>query len=194
MLKLEDFIIKENIRKDGYINKSTLYKVYCVCCNIDRGYLTTSRYKSKPLCIKCSTNTKSHKEKLSKNHWSKKGLEPHNKGQKQPFAELHDKIRVNLRNRLNKAIIGDFKSGSAVSDLGCSIKEFKAYLESKFKPGMTWDNWARDGWHIDHIVPLASFDLSNISQLKEACHYTNLQPLWAIDNLKKSDKVNTGII
>jgi len=54
---------------------------------------------------------------------------------------------------------------------------------------MTWDNWTLDGWHIDHIKPLASFDLTDRKQLLEACHYTNLQPLWAKDNLTKNDKI-----
>lgn len=98
------------------------------------------------------------------------------------------KLRNSLRNRLNIAIKKNVKSGSSVNDLGCSISELKAYLESKFQPGMSWDNWSRDGWHIDHIIPLSSFDLSNTEELKKACHYTNLQPMWAKDNLSKSNK------
>lgn len=50
---------------------------------------------------------------------------------------------------------------------------------------MTWDNWAPKGWHVDHIIPLSSFDLTNRDQLLAACHYTNLQPLWAKENLQK---------
>ena len=73
--------------------------------------------------------------------------------------------------------------------MGCTISELKSYLESKFQPEMTWDNWALDGWHIDHIKPLVSFDLTDRNQLLESCHYTNLQPLWATDNLIKSDKI-----
>ena len=53
---------------------------------------------------------------------------------------------------------------------------------------MTWENWSRAGWHIDHIKPLASFNLQNLDQLTEACHYTNLQPLWAEENLVKGDR------
>lgn len=72
-------------------------------------------------------------------------------------------------------------------DLGCTIEELKAHLESLFKPGMTWDNWGHTGdvWHLDHIIPLASFDLTDPEQVKLACHYTNLQPLWATENLQK---------
>ena len=102
-------------------------------------------------------------------------------------TNIQYKLCCNLRSRLYKAINRNFKAGSAVRDLGCTVEELKPYLESKFQPGMTWDNWTTDGWHIDHIKPLASFDLTDRNQLLEACHYTNLQPLWAKDNLIKSD-------
>ncbi len=97
------------------------------------------------------------------------------------------RLRWNLRSRLNTAIKHGWKAGSAVRDLGCTIPELKAYLEAQFRPGMSWDNWARDGWHIDHRKPLAKFDLSDPEQLRQACHYTNLQPLWASENISKSD-------
>ena len=92
-----------------------------------------------------------------------------------------------LRARLGAAIKGGQKTGSAIKDLGCSIDEFKTYIESKFQPGMNWHNWGIKGWHLDHITPLSKLDLTNPEQFKKACHYTNLQPLWAIDNLKKSN-------
>lgn len=100
------------------------------------------------------------------------------------------KLQMNLRSRLTQAIKKNFKTGSAVRDLGCSIEEFKAYFEGKFQTGMTWENWGKYGWHIDHIIPLSSFDLTNREELKKACHYTNLQPLWAKDNLKKGNKID----
>jgi hypothetical protein len=101
--------------------------------------------------------------------------------------DLNFRLSDILRSRLNKAIKG-IRRGSAVKDLGCSIEELKVYLESKFLPEMTWNNYGKYGWHIDHIKPLSGFNLSNIEQLKEACHYTNLQPLWAKDNLSKGSK------
>lgn len=88
-----------------------------------------------------------------------------------------------LRTRLYIALKKNFKNGSAVKDLGCSIEDFKIYLESKFSEGMSWENYGE--WHIDHIKPLSLFNLKCREDIKEACHYTNLQPLWAIDNLRK---------
>jgi hypothetical protein len=77
------------------------------------------------------------------------------------------------------------KSGSAIRDLGCTVEELKKHLETHFQPGMTWDNYGE--WHVDHKIPLSSFDLSNPVEFKKSCHYTNLQPLWALDNIRKSD-------
>lgn len=102
-------------------------------------------------------------------------------------ADLQFKLANNLRNRLNKAI--KTKQVSAVRDLGCSVAFLKAYLESKFEPGMTWENWTTNGWHIDHIYPLSKADLTNTEELKKVCHYTNLQPMWAKANISKSNRI-----
>ncbi len=99
--------------------------------------------------------------------------------------DLNYRIKKQLRIRLYCALRGRVKRGSAVQDLGCSVEDLRRHIESQFQPGMTWENWSLPGWHIDHIKPLASFDLSKRNQLLEACHYTNLQPLWAEDNLRK---------
>jgi hypothetical protein len=108
------------------------------------------------------------------------------------LARVRSSVQVrlgeNLRRRMRLALRGQVKSGSAVRDLGCTISELRTHLEALFQPGMTWENWGVDGWHIDHIRPLSSFDLTDREQFLLACHYTNLQPLWAADNLVKSDK------
>ena len=103
--------------------------------------------------------------------------------------DIQYRLACRLRNRLCDVFRGKYKSGSAVKDLGCTVNELKVYLESKFQTGMSWDNYGYYGWHIDHIKPLASFDLSDRKQLLEACHYTNLQPLWAKDNISKGNKL-----
>jgi hypothetical protein len=93
-------------------------------------------------------------------------------------------LAADLRSRLNSALTGRNRL-HLYQLLGCSLDELKAHLQAQFKSGMTWTNRRRTGWHIDHIRPLASFDLTDPEQLAQACHYKNLQPLWAADNLIK---------
>ena len=107
-------------------------------------------------------------------------------------------ISNNLRNRLSKALKGITKGISTLNLLGCTIPELKTYLEQRFLPTMTWENYGTL-WHIDHIMPCASFDLTDEEQQKKCFHYTNLQPLFALTqiidgieylgNLQKSDKI-----
>lgn len=103
------------------------------------------------------------------------------------LINIQYKLSCLLRTRLNQAVRNNFKTGSAVRDLGCSISELKIYLENQFKEGMMWENHGE--WHIDHKIPLKHFDLTNRDQLLKAVHYTNLQPLWAFDNISKNDKI-----
>ena len=100
------------------------------------------------------------------------------------------KVVKNLRVRLNAVIKNGNKSKSTLDLIGCSVEDLMKHLESKFQEGMSWDNYGRKGWHIDHIRPCASFDLLNEEEQKICFNYSNLQPLWAIDNLRKSDKWN----
>lgn len=81
------------------------------------------------------------------------------------------------------------KCKTTLKYIGCNAKELKEYLESQFLEGMNWDNYGFYGWHIDHIKPISSFNLEDEEQMKECFHYTNLQPLWAEDNLKKGASV-----
>lgn len=98
------------------------------------------------------------------------------------------KLQKNLRHRLGK-LLKQQSSRTAIDFLGCPLEDFKTYLESKFEPGMTWENYGPKGWHIDHVLPLSAFDLTNPEELKSACRFTNLQPLWWQNNLSKSNKV-----
>ena len=98
------------------------------------------------------------------------------------------KIKKNMKRRVNLALKdqGIIKDKSLVNYIGCSVSYLKKYLESKFIEGMSWSNYGK--WHVDHIKPCASFDLTNEQELKDCFHYTNLQPLWALDNIKKGYK------
>jgi hypothetical protein len=98
------------------------------------------------------------------------------------------KLSENLRSRIKGSLKRNSKSRKTFELIGCTIEEFKYYIEGKFKEGMTWENYGHDTWHIDHIRPCASFDLSDPQQQKLCFHYTNCQPLWAYENLSKNDK------
>jgi hypothetical protein len=99
--------------------------------------------------------------------------------------DIQFRLGVLLRSRISNL----FKTGSAVSDLGCSLSELKRHLEDLWKPGMTWDNYGLHGWHIDHIIPISRVDLTDPEQFRKVCHFTNLQPLWSSDNLSKGNKI-----
>ena len=92
------------------------------------------------------------------------------------------------RSRIRSALKRKRKSKSTIGLLGCSAERCWNHLEQQFKPGMTRDNYGL--WHIDHILPCAYFDLSDPKQQEKCFHYTNLQPLWAIDNIKKGAKLD----
>jgi len=106
-------------------------------------------------------------------------------------ADFNFKILTNIRNRIRSAIKTNAKSSSTKELLGCSIEEVQKHLESKFTPGMSWDNWGSgdDKWHIDHIIPCASFNMLLEEDQKKCFHFSNLQPLWQKDNLSKGKKI-----
>jgi hypothetical protein len=101
------------------------------------------------------------------------------------LTDINYKMSCDIRRRMSIAVHGGFKAGSAVRDCGCSMDFLRQYLESKFDLTMTWDNYGKYGWHIDHITPLVAFNLANREQFLTAVHYTNLQPLWWTENLSK---------
>jgi len=96
------------------------------------------------------------------------------------------KLKRNLRRRVHHALKGENKSDNTMKLIGCTIPEFKSYIESLFLPGMTWENYGPYSWHIDHIKPCYSFDLTIPEEQQKCFHYTNQRPLWAKDNLSRT--------
>ena len=97
------------------------------------------------------------------------------------------RLLTKSRGRLRKALKGKNKSASTMTLLGCSIPHLKDHLEKQFIPGMTWANQGK--WHIDHMMPCASFELSDPEQQRQCFHYTNLQPMWSKENISKGDTI-----
>jgi hypothetical protein len=82
---------------------------------------------------------------------------------------------------------GGRKNAATFDLVGCTVQELMAHLERQFAVGMSWENMGE--WHIDHVRPCASFDLTDLEQQKDCFHWSNLQPLWAEENIRKGAKL-----
>jgi hypothetical protein len=149
--------------------------------------------KRKIICNKWTKNN-SEKHRANTKRWYKKNIEY---ARKRNVAYNIKKYRTNsyfrlkscLRSRIICVLKGTIKSAPTLKLLGVNnLEEIWKHLEKSFKPGMTRKNHGK--WHIDHIRPCSSFDLTKPSEQRECFHYTNLQPLWASENLAKGSKIS----
>lgn len=161
--------------------------------NREQNILRVKKYyqeHKEEILAKDKTRKQKNKEKLSKQHkeYLKKNKDILNAKKRERYKK--DKLVV-LKNRINGAIrrgvkrIGKIKSKFTIDVLGCSIEFFKEYIEAKFIEGMTWDNFGQ--WELDHIIPLASARTEE--DVYKLSYYTNFQPLWKEENMKKYDKI-----
>ncbi len=171
--------------------KKRIYNMICIC-GFNRGYQRSTQRKL--LCMTCGQKGKISGKKgkklsvASKKRISKASLKWRKKQNTnyEKLTTLDKKIIKNIRCRIYLMIKN--KPTSLSKSIGCTAKELRTHLESRFQLDMTWGNYGLYGWHIDHIVPLCNFDLHNPEEFKKAVHYSNLQPLWAKDNWSKGTK------
>jgi hypothetical protein len=126
-----------------------------------------------------------HKREWLRN-WSKERM------RSDPCFRMRRSLATRIKNAITKP--GAKKSMSTVSLLGCREDFARVHIESQFLAGMKWGNYGIHGWHIDHIIPCAAFDLSDEDHQKMCFHYTNLRPMWARDNILKGDKITPEAI
>lgn len=192
--------IKCNIEKESntdnfYKNKKSKdgYRTYCKECMLKDNKKSKEIYRS--------LQSTKIKEKEYNRKWNienkdkRKEYKIQNKDRFNLLRNINRNIRYHTdinfniehryRSRLQNALklINIKKKNKTIDYLGCSIEFLKDYIESLFKDNMNWNN--RNLWHIDHIIPCCSFDLSNESELYTCFHYSNLRPIWAEDNLLK---------
>jgi hypothetical protein len=150
-----------------------------------RQYHLDNPEKQKAYCKKHRQTEKwriKSRARRKKEHDEKYGMD------KDPIFTLKLILRNRLKNALKNQINGvTFKKGKTLEMLGCSMEEFKVYLENKFTPEMNWENYGIY-WELDHIKPFDAFNLSNVEEQKKCCIFTNIQPLGKIDNRIKSNK------
>ena len=127
----------------------------------------------------CNKYSKRPEQKIKRNLYLKNKLK----------TDFNYKLIHTIRVRIKDVLRGHSKSNSTINMLGCTIEELWKHLESTFKPGMTKENHGK--WHVDHIIPCSSFDLTKPEEQAKCFHYTNLQALWSHENLLKGAKIIT---
>lgn len=144
--------------------------------------------KRKAVCKKHSSSEQGRKTSLERYSRNKEQVNANRRFIRKSYSRqvIADRLRTRIRIALKHS--GVKKSVSMTSLLGCTIEFLKGWLESQFKTGMSWQNHGE--WHIDHKRPCASFNLTDLEQQKICFHYTNLQPLWALENIRKGAKYN----
>ncbi len=136
--------------------------------------------------IKAQQKYKYFHQNIKKNSTPQKRKYFRNYNKNRRKIDIAFKIIGNLRSRLYKLLRFHYTSSHTLKLIGCSIEQLKQHLETHFQVGMSWKNYGK--WHIDHIKPCCQFDLSKPKEQLKCFHYTNLQPLWAKDNLIKYKK------
>jgi hypothetical protein len=176
-----------------YNNKSTYdgKRPECKLCSNKQSILYNKKNKDKVDKIKQKyVDNNKEKVKKSKKNWFNKNPNYQNKWvvnkyNNDPLFRLINIMRA--RTRLFFKSKNFKKKNSTFKIIGCTPEFLKEHLEQQFEEGMSWDNQGLYGWHIDHKIPLSSSNTEE--EIYKLCHYTNLQPLWAEDNLKKSNKI-----
>lgn len=133
-------------------------------------------------------NNREKLAKKKKEYYVKCGLEKSKERQRKMMEDISFRIKKNLRGRIYVALKRGIKSKPTMELLGCTIEYFKEYFQSLFTEGMTWDKYMAGEIDIDHIRPCKSFDLTDANQQKECFHWSNMQPLWRLDNLRKASR------
>lgn len=171
----------------------------CIKCGVSR---ETERFlKKENVCLACDRkrsreyykkrkNNPEYQEKLKKTQkdWWEKNREWGNERQRK-YRENNTNFQLSnaLRARVKYALLGCVRQDKTFDLLGCTPNEWKAYLEAKFKDGMSWENYG-SVWEVDHIIPVSHFDLTNREEQKKAFHYTNTQPLCSKLNKQKGNR------
>jgi hypothetical protein len=203
--------IRNICRKCSYKKRTEIVRIFpilidytCKSCNINKPISEFNKNSRKPIgiveeCVDCRSiksrkryNEKSEEIKAKANqyyHENKDKIKVTKRKYqiRKTKTDIKYKLIRRLRGRLYDALLKKSwkKNTHFYEYIGCTLDELKLHLESQFIQNMTWENYGE--WHIDHIIPLSSAETEE--QLYKLCHYTNLQPLWAVDNLKKANKI-----
>lgn len=181
----------------SYVNNLHPLEFICECGNKSKtGFF---HFKNGRRCVDCGrkraaeANIKRWDKKgrqTKEGHWKKRMEALRKRKANDPAIRLKLSLRARIIDVIKKQ--GGYKSEKTLDLLGCTHEEFQNYIASKFTEGMSWNNYGRHGWVLDHIIPCSYFNLKNAEDQKLCFHHTNYQPLWFIDNALKGDKLPDG--
>ena len=176
-------------RKDFYINNKAKIAIYTKEHRLRNAEVI--KEKKRLYNINNAKNKAEYDRVYRLNNQAIIKLRKHNYKKDRLLNDIEFKILHRMRTRIYNALKSKFniKSKRTLELIGCDKSTLKHHIEKQFKNGMNWNNYGLHGWHVDHIIPCASFDLTTSQEQEKCFHYTNLQPLWWYENLEKSDKV-----
>lgn len=194
--------------KRGHIAKRAVIDRGCVVCSRIAGrkhYVANREKRGSVRTLKwreenpekyaeyCASDKHRESNRRAVRRWTKKNRDVIN-SYRRAFTEsnISFRLRINLANRINQAVRYQWghKSARTLNLIGCSVEELRSHLERLWSPGMSWENYGYGDskWHIDHVRPCASFDLTEESQQRLCFNFSNLQPLWQDENFRKGDR------
>jgi len=166
--------MKENRNKVKEINRRSKEK------NKEKAQIQTKIWREKN-----KEHIKDYKKIYRKKYKQRNIERRRERRETEPLYNITNAVRCRINDYLKKLDV--IKKNKTFEIVGCNPQQLKEHLEKQFKNGMSWDNYGFYGWHIDHIIPLSS--ATTEEEMYKLCHYTNLQPLWATENIKKGGKI-----
>lgn len=174
----------------------------CTCCKLVKPITEYGPDKDlyrgvKTSCKKCVLVNRKEKYQRTKEKskaytkkWREDNREKRNAAELQKInSDPEYKVFILCRKRISGLLKNQGERAKTSILIGCSKSYLRKHIEAQFQPGMTWENYGRGGWHIDHIYPCSAFDFTKKEDIRQCFHYSNLQPLWESENCSKNNTV-----
>jgi hypothetical protein len=192
----QDLILLKQVIRD--VKQSILERDGLKWCSRCKAYIDINKFspaqrkKSAADCKQCRLKDATQWKKNNPHKVKQTYKRTYQKKKSNPVSYVEMRIKDRITKAIKNSAKGITINGGRMQYLGCTAAQAVSYIESQMNKRMTWHNYGK-AWHIDHIQPVAAYDLTKEDHRRKAFHYTNLQPLWAKTNMKKSDNITKQI-